>query len=852
MGAGQGKYFDSEFYKKVLDELHTNIYLTDMETDEIVYMNETMKETFQISELDGRRCWEILQKGMDCRCSFCRKTELEEGRKVCIWNENNSITGRIYQNYDSLIRWEGKKYHIQNSADVTEYRQLIQEANIDELTGLLNRRAGKEKLSGMLQDAREKNAVLSVALYDVNELKQVNDRYGHGEGDHLLLYITENVKHCLSSMDLLFRLSGDEFVAAFYNEDAESADRRIKAALARMNGEKGQNHISYETSFSYGLVEIYPSDNCDVTDIIAQADERMYVQKKKFHIMRAQKELEETGQKDDAPGTFHYDREHLFDALKESTDDYIFVGNMQTGIFRYSPSMVKEFGLPGEVVENAAAFWGRLIHPHDKMGFLESNQEIADGRVQAHCIEYRAQNVRGEWIWLRCRGRMIRDGKGEPSLFAGFITNLGKREQADHVTGLPRRSSFEGCIKKALLDDRTVKRIGVMILDMDSFKNINELYDQAFGDGILRLTAGKIAELLPENAQVFRLDGDEFGVVVLNGEEGEYERIYESIHRRFQKQQEYNGRKYYCTISAGYASCPEDADNYLDLVKCAGYSLEYSKQRGKNRATGFFKEILEEKERKLELSELLRESIERGFAGFSVRYQPQVHAQTGELYGAEALARWRCSKYGEVSPVEFIPLLEQSGMILPLGKWILRQAAGQCRKWHKQRPNLHMSVNLSYRQLQEENLAEEVDDILAEFELSPDDMTLELTETCWMKADEGVSRVLDKLRKLGIRLAMDDFGVGYSSLFSLKCIPVDAVKIDRGFVKGISTDLFNATFIRSISELCHDVGKKVCLEGVEEKEEYDVVKQIGVDWIQGFYFGLPVTDKDFEKQWFIL
>lgn len=719
----------------------------------------------------------------------------------------------------------------------------------DELTGSLNQRAGKEKLAGMLESAREEQVTLSVVLYDVNELKQVNDRYGHDEGNHLLCYITETVEQCLGSEDFIFRLSGDEFIVVFYDENAENAKRKMEEALDRLKSDKEKNSVFYEASFSYGLAEIDSTDNSTVSDVIAQADEKMYIHKRSFHIQKGQEELKKKKQQDSSK-VFDYDREHLYDALKESTDDYIFVGNMQTGVFCYSPSMVEEFGLPGEVVENAAAFWGKLIHPHDEKGFLESNQEIADGRTESHCIEYRAKNVRGEWIWLRCRGRMIRNRKEEPALFAGFITNLGKRDKTDHVTGLSDRFSFEGSIKKYLLEDQTVKRIGVMILGMDSFKNINELYDQSFGDGILKITAGRISALLPDNAQIYRLDGDEFGIIILNGEDREYRRIYESIHGQFQRQQEYNGRKYYCTVSGGYASYPEDADNYLDLVKRAGYSLEDSKQKGKNRVTGFLPEMLGKKERALELSELLRESIERGFSGFSLRYQPQVEAGTGRLFGAEALARWRCSKYGEISPVEFIPLLEQSGMILPLGKWVLTRAAETCRKWCEINPDFHMSVNLSYRQLQEEDLAKEVCAILEGLDLPPQNITMELTETFWVKADEGVRKILDELRGAGIRLAMDDFGVGYSSLFSLKSIPVDVVKIDRDFVKGISTDLFNATFIRSITELCHDVGKNVCLEGVEITEEYEVVKAMELDWIQGYYFGHPEKKKDFEKIWF--
>ncbi len=380
----------------------------------------------------------------------------------------------------------------------------------------------------------------------------------------------------------------------------------------------------------------------------------MYIQKRSYHIKRAKQKLKQHQDGINGIQQFEYDKEHLFDALLYSTDDYIFVGNMKTGTFRYPPAMVEEFGLPGQIVENAAAFWGEIIHPHDEEGFLESNQDIADGRTEYHDIEYRARNVRGEWIWLRCRGKMIRDEQGVPNMFAGMITNLGRKDQIDHMTGLYNRFEFEGDAKKYLVDQEGTKELGIMILDMDSFRNINDLYNRSFGDEILRVTAQKIAELLPYNARVYRLDGDEFGVLILNGNEDEALEIFNRIQQKFQKQQDYNGRKYYCTISGGYVSYPNDSDNYQELLKYANYSLEYSKAMGKNKITVFSLEILQRKEKKLNLTELLRESIEREYAGFSVGYQPQVDSVTKELYGAEALARWNCSVYGRVSPLEFI------------------------------------------------------------------------------------------------------------------------------------------------------------------------------------------------------
>nr|WP_318583746.1 diguanylate cyclase [[Clostridium] scindens] len=835
--------------------MNANIFIMDAQTGIIVFMNEMMKRDFGIKEAEGRRCFEVLQRGMTQRCCFCKRDKLlkmwEAGEEAGItWIEENTLDGRSYKNHDRLIPSQGRLYHVQYSTDMTELMRLSKNAAMDELTKVLNRRAGKERLDLMLEQSRKEERPLCVVLLDINQLKTINDNYGHIEGDRLLKYVTCLAKESIGEEDMIFRLSGDEFVIAYYGEDILGTEERMRLIQKEIDKRREEFSIFYPVSFSYGAIQVYPSDTMSGSDILGKADEQMYVQKRQYHIMQAKSRLEGMECSKGQAADFEYDKEHLYEALIAGTDDYIFVGNMKTGVFRYPPKMVEEFGLPGEVVENAAAFWGELIHPHDEQYFLESNQEIADGRASYHNIEYRARNIRGEWVWLRCRGKMIPDEYGEPGLFAGMITNLGKKNQIDHMTGLYNRFKLEGDVKKQLADGDSSMKFGIMILDMDSFHNINDLYNRSYGDEILRIAGQRISSIIPPNAKAYRLDGDEFGVLVLGGEKQECLSIYGKIQNAYQKQQEYNGRKYYCTISAGCVFYPQDADNYLDLMKYANYSLEASKDAGKNRMTIFSGSLLAERERSLGLMEELRECVERGFAGFAIYYQPQTVVDTQELYGAEALARWKSVKYGNVSPIEFIPLLEKSGLIIEFGAWIFYHAAMQCKKWMEQRNDFQMSINLSYLQLLEGDIVDYMQETLKSLELDPQHITMELTETYLVKADADVLGTMERMRRMGIRIAMDDFGVGYSSLHSLKNIPVDLVKIDRGFVKGIDGDIFNATLIRSITELCHDVGKTVCLEGVEIGAEYEVVRDMGLELIQGYYYGRPVPADEFEKQFF--
>ena len=855
MGTDKEEVLGKGIFESILEQMNANIFIMDAQTGIIVFMNEMMKRDFGIKEAEGRRCFEVLQRGMTQRCCFCKRDKLlkmwEAGEEAGItWIEENTLDGRSYKNHDRLIPSQGRLYHVQYSTDMTELMRLSKNAAMDELTKVLNRRAGKERLDLMLEQSRKEERPLCVVLLDINQLKTINDNYGHIEGDRLLKYVTCLAKESIGEEDMIFRLSGDEFVIAYYGEDILGTEERMRLIQKEIDKRREEFSIFYPVSFSYGAIQVYPSDTMSGSDILGKADEQMYVQKRQYHIMQAKSRLEGMECSKGQAADFEYDKEHLYEALIAGTDDYIFVGNMKTGVFRYPPKMVEEFGLPGEVVENAAAFWGELIHPHDEQYFLESNQEIADGRASYHNIEYRARNIRGEWVWLRCRGKMIPDEYGEPGLFAGMITNLGKKNQIDHMTGLYNRFKLEGDVKKQLADGDSSMKFGIMILDMDSFHNINDLYNRSYGDEILRIAGQRISSIIPPNAKAYRLDGDEFGVLVLGGEKQECLSIYGKIQNAYQKQQEYNGRKYYCTISAGCVFYPQDADNYLDLMKYANYSLEASKDAGKNRMTIFSGSLLAERERSLGLMEELRECVERGFAGFAIYYQPQTVVDTQELYGAEALARWKSVKYGNVSPIEFIPLLEKSGLIIEFGAWIFYHAAMQCKKWMEQRNDFQMSINLSYLQLLEGDIVDYMQETLKSLELDPQHITMELTETYLVKADADVLGTMERMRRMGIRIAMDDFGVGYSSLHSLKNIPVDLVKIDRGFVKGIDGDIFNATLIRSITELCHDVRKTVCLEGVEIGAEYEVVRDMGLELIQGYYYGRPVPADEFEKQFF--
>lgn len=852
--AGQAYCADQIFHNRifnvVMDRIKVGIYITDPETDKVLYMNNFMKEIFNLQNPEGKICWQILQRAKTQRCEFCPVATLKkegDSHSVYRWEEHNTLTGRFFENYDSLMPWtDGTLMHLQQTIDITDSRRLRREAYTDGLTGLMNRRAGLKRLARSLFEARESDTALTVSLLDVNDLKRINDTFGHTSGDRALWLVAREVENALADRDFCFRLSGDEFVVVFHNAPRYAASKTLEDVLLRLNERQESLKLPFAPDFCFGCFEVRPELKLSLTAILSKADESMYEQKKRLHIkMSAERLRDKSGSAAD-DGLSDCDPALLYDALCRSTDAYVYVSMMSTGVFRYSPAMVRDFDLPGEIVPNAAAIWGAHVHPDDKAAFLESNQIIADGRSDSHCVEYRAKNREGQWVWLRCRGYLERDANGEPALFAGFIVNLGQKNKIDHITGLLNKIKFEEDLTAAL-QMRPSTPLHLMVLGADNFKHINELHGRLFGDEVLRLMAQKLQAMLPQNASLYRLDGDVFAIL-LQGEMGDPHDFYASLAESFRYQQEYEKKKYFCPLSGGYALYPDDADNYEDLFQAAACALTAAKKNGRNRIVIFNRSLHSAQKRALELTELLRESIDRQYEGFELHYQPQVTADGMRLVGAEALARWCTKKYGVVSPAEFIPLLEQSGMIVPFGQWVFKEAMRQCKQWTNIQPDFVVSVNLSYLQIISENMLPLIKSTLEKHDLNPRNVVLEFTESCMIRENASLHNIFNDIRALGIRIAMDDFGTGYSSLNMLKTSPADTVKIDRAFVRDILNSSFDATFIRFVVTLCHDVGIKVCLEGVEREAELRLVQSMQLDYIQGFFFGRPTSAVDFERK----
>ena len=541
----------------------------------------------------------------------------------------------------------------------------------------------------------------------------------------------------------------------------------------------------------------------------------------------------------------------LFDVQKRTTDAYLFCTDLEKNTVMLSPGLVQDFDLPGEVIYDFDRFWCPLIHPEEQGLYQASIRRIFDRQETLdHNLEYRVKSRKGDYVWISCRGRVGTDRTGRPQIFAGVMQRMARRNRADEVTGLLNKYQFEHGVKLALENYRTEGIKGaIMILGLDNFKIVNETHNRVVGDRMLKYVAEQVEAMLPPMFTLYKLDGDEFAIIYPAATQDDIDALFTSIQRCLSRPVSLDGRTVFCTATMGTVFYPEGGRDYLVLHKHAEAAMDIGKRDGKNRNCIFSKEAYNRWVRSISLRDSLRDSVERSCQDFTLFFQPQVHAMTQDLIGAEALLRWRNPKGRMVSPMEFIPILEETKLILPVGRWVFNEAAKVCQKWRRIVPNFKVSVNMSYEQIKDHGFKDFVIDCLRRYDLPSEAMTLELTESKIIADWSYVNREFDYYRRQGLTIAMDDFGTGYSSLSTLKNISCDIVKIDREFVKRIVESDFDRQLVKYTVALCHSIGITTCVEGVEEEDEYRLISnECAADVIQGYFFGHPESVSNFEDK----
>lgn len=541
----------------------------------------------------------------------------------------------------------------------------------------------------------------------------------------------------------------------------------------------------------------------------------------------------------------------IFDLIKNTTSDYVFMMDPIDGVFLASPLFVQTYALPAEAMEDIADVLSPLVYMQDRKplaALFSTLGDLTDGRDRQ--LDFRMRDAKGDFSWLRLKGKIGTSEDGVPDLFVGTISQLARRNSADSVTGLLNRYQFVDDLGTALRHARETGGCGgLLVMGLDNFRTVNEAFNHEIGDIILRQISERILQNVPRKLSLYRLDGDEFGLIYPNADAEMLTEFFVRVQREFARPQVYDGRQYIVTVSAGMVFYPQSARDPLVLHKYAQAALDAAKSGGKNRLNEFSKEVYNRWLRSLTIQDQILQDVKAGCRNFELYFQPQVAGDDQHVVGAETLLRWRNNKGRMVAPMEFIAILEETKMIVPVGRWIFEQALRVCKEWRERVPNFHMSVNMSYEQIKDLSFLEFVEDCLRRHDMPADAIVLELTESKIVSDLKFINAQFDTFRSHGIKIAMDDFGTGYSSLSSLKNLNCDIVKIDRAFVMRILENDFDQKLVEYTVDLCHSIGMTTCIEGVEKQDEYDcLVKICKTDTIQGYLFGRPEPKDVFEKK----
>lgn len=543
----------------------------------------------------------------------------------------------------------------------------------------------------------------------------------------------------------------------------------------------------------------------------------------------------------------------------EGAGDGVWDWNMVTDQVFRSARWKEIYGYTHNELEETAMAGRAIVHPDDLAKMIEDTEAYLEGRKDTYISEFRLLCKDGSWKWTLSRGMVInRDANDKPLRMIGTHTDISKRKSAeaqvfrlahyDQITHLPNRVLFLERFQKEIIKcQRNNQFITLMYLDLDNFKEINDTLGHDVGDMLLKETADRLVSCVRADDIVARMGGDEFTILLSDlNNQASTERIAQKILDKFTEPFNLKGEALYITTSIGISVYPEDGAEVEVLLKNADQAMYAAKEQGRNRYQHFTSCMQDAALTRMHLSNDLRSALASN--QFRLYYQPIVELASGNIHKAEALIRWQHPLRGLVSPDEFIPIAERTGMIIEIGDWVFTEAVKQVTKWLPHQPNFQISVNRSPVQFRA-NLKYHLDWInhLQMQGVSGQNICIEITESLLLDARDVIIEQLEGYGKFGIQVAIDDFGTGYSSLAYLRKFDIDYVKIDRSFTSNIHPDSSDLVLCEAIIAMAHKLGKKVIAEGIETQEQLDLLLAAGCDFGQGYLFSKPIPANEFEN-----
>ena len=538
----------------------------------------------------------------------------------------------------------------------------------------------------------------------------------------------------------------------------------------------------------------------------------------------------------------------LFDVLAQSSNrTFFFASNMKDNTARWSKGAVEYFGLGSEILYPADIEWLKRIHPDDKRAYLKDFEDMANHVSAYHDVEYRMLNAEGEYVWVNCKGYMTYDDEGRMDFFAGFVTNMGVRNKIDPVTGLWTLQEFRKDVEDLLYDSKSGAAV---MIGLKNFKRINDEHGYSYGDKTLYAIAHKMLSFRSRGTRIYRMDGSDFALLIEGGSCEEVGREIEKLRQAFLTLNVEQGYVH-LDFRAGAVLFPQNGKYIDQIMSSMLVALENARNKGIMGVSFYTEEMRLKKTRLLSLRDAMRESVNDNFRGFSIVLQPIIDSRTGRGTGCETLLRWEDERFPGIGPMEFVPILEDTAYIIPVGKWIIDQVLRDLREWEDQgnNPIEKVHVNVSYMQLHDDDLVDYTTGKLEEYGIAPERLVLELTESCRIGRIDELTGRLQKFKDRGIGIALDDFGTGYASLAVLKDIPTDIVKLDHTMIRSVVGTEKERKLIEFIISFCNNVGIIVCAEGVENTTIMGIVNAAGAELLQGYYFDKPLRVEEFYRKY---
>lgn len=738
----------------------------------------------------------------------------------------------------SLLRVIG--YFIDSLLKRRDSLNSIQQQSFrDSLTGIYNRNA-------FFEDFYADSAIISTAgiIYcDITGLKHINDAFGHEEGDRLLNKCSSMLCD-VAGDENVYRIGGDEFVVFVRNDDKETFYAKVQEIEERT--QQSQYHIAIGSTWTDDL-------SFKVNELLAEAEKLMYIQKNEFysHVYNRETldnkwipELKyshgaEDYRFDQFVATTYCDVESLCQSMtKSNASFYLFFGDVQKDIFYVSDNLRDKFGFRSNIVPGLLRRWENCIPHQDHLDlYRQDMDDMFREKREIHDLRYQVRDVEGNDIWIRCYGILKwNNDKTVPLFFSGRLSCQDNEFVVDPLTNLLRNDAAVRRLQQ-LREAREVRDI--IGLRLNGLAEINNTRGRAYGNRLIQLIANHLAEEMNNKLFFYRLDGMNFMAIVNPKIDDKIETLIEDIRKiatncYIEMNLPSNNCCFFGLIRKRWSNIsPEELPETMNML------LKAIKNEQENAFVEYSPYAIEDVKVRYDMVILLNANVINGMENFRVAIQPVVSTEDGRIIGGEALMRW--SFNGEdISPSVFIPLLEKENIINTAGRWVFERAVSICSEALEQNPDFYVSFNVSFNQLSDKGFIDYMASVMKKYGVDGSHLVAELTETHFDEKPEMLLKFVDGCYRLGMRVALDDFGNGYSSLRMLLQYPSNIVKLDRSLLIELAESKEKLKFIRSIVFACHQFDKTVCIEGVENMIENDMVIDAGCDCIQGFYYYRPM------------